>query len=85
MHALLKVSLTHTLTPHVASLSLAYAVEEWETYCIAGYSGGNSGLLEKGRKLQLADINVAVTGARGTGTTPSLGVYALVADLMLAV
>ena len=31
------------------------------------------GLLEKGRKLQLADINLAVTGSRGTITTPSPG------------
>ena len=34
-------------------------------YRIAGYIGGNNnifgGLLEKGRKLQLADINLTVT------------------------
>ena len=35
------------------------------------------GLVEKGRKLQLADINFAVTGSRGTIATPSLGVYAV--------
>ena len=46
------------------------------------------GLLEKGRKLQLADINLAVTGSRGTIATPSPGVYAvgaILADLILAV
>ena len=46
------------------------------------------GLLEKGRKLQLADINLAVTGSRGTIAMPSPGVYAvgtILADLMLAV
>ena len=45
-------------------------------------------LLEKGRKLQLVDINLAVTGSRGTIATPSLGVYAvgaILADLILAV
>ena len=35
------------------------------------------GLVEKGRKLQLADINFAVTGSRGTIATPSPGVYAV--------
>ena len=43
------------------------------------------GLLEKGRKLQLADINLAITGSRGTITTPSPRVYAILADLILAV
>ena len=45
------------------------------------------GLLENG-KLQLADINLAVTGSRGTIATPSPGVYAvgaILADLILAV
>ena len=43
------------------------------------------GLLEKGRKLQLADINLAVTC---TIAAPSPGVYvvgAILADLILAV
>ena len=35
------------------------------------------GLLEKERKLQLADINLAVTGSQGTIATPSPGVYAV--------
>ena len=54
------------------------------TVYIAGYI---SGLLEKERKLQLADINLAVTGSRGTIATPP-GVYAvgaILADLILAV
>ena len=33
------------------------------------------GLLEKGRKLQLADINLAVTGSQSTIATPFPGVY----------
>ena len=43
------------------------------------------GLLEKGRKLQLADINLAVTGSRATIATPSPGVDAILPDLILAV
>ena len=43
------------------------------------------GLLEKGKKLQLVDINSAVTGSRGTIATPSPGVYAILADLILVV
>ena len=43
------------------------------------------GLLEKGRKLQLADINLAVTGSRGTIATPSPGVTLILTDLILAV
>ena len=39
-------------------------------------------LLENGRKLQLVDINLAVTD---TIATPSPGVYAILTDLILAV
>ena len=45
-------------------------------------------MFEKGRKLQLADINLAVTGSQGTIATPSPGVYtvgAIFEDLILAV
>ena len=43
---------------------------------------------KKGRKLQLADIYLAVTGVRGMIATPYPGVYtvgAILADLILAV
>ena len=46
------------------------------------------GLLENGRKLQLEDIYLAVTGSQSTIATPSLGVYAvgaILADLIVAV
>ena len=41
------------------------------------------GLLEKGRKLQLVDINLAVSGT--TIAMPSPQVYAILVDLILAV
>ena len=53
-------------------------------YRIAGYIGGNNiwWIAQKRKKLQLADINLAVTG---TIATPSPGVGAILADLILVV
>ena len=45
-------------------------------------------LLEKEKKLQLADINLVVTGSRGMIAMPCQGVYAIgaiLAHLILAV